>query len=98
MQFAAKTVFDSLFAMPTLLATLCSCYVQDVFACANFNRYAKSGVDYYFVQQDGSKFKVLFKYNPYIYVAAEEGLEREVESVLRRKVCFCQVLFRRDYE
>lgn len=36
-----------------------------------------SGVDYYFIQQDGSKFKVLFKSNPYFYVVAEEGYERE---------------------
>jgi hypothetical protein len=35
--------------------------------------------------QDGSKFKVLFTYAPYFYVAVEPGLEREVESVLRRK-------------
>eukprot|EP00960_Hanusia_phi_P004316 125836-Hanusia_phi.AAC.4 len=44
-----------------------------------------SGVDYYFIQQDGSKFKVLFKYNPYFYIATEPGFEREIESVLRRK-------------
>lgn len=44
-----------------------------------------SGVDYYFVMQDGSKFKVLFTYAPYFYVAVEPGMEREVESVLRRK-------------
>ncbi len=43
-------------------------------------------MDYYFIQQDGTKFKCLFKYAPYFYVIAEEGLEREVESVLRRKV------------
>ena len=29
--------------------------------------------------------QVLFKYAPYFYVSVEEGLEREVESVLRRK-------------
>jgi len=28
---------------------------------------------------------VLFKFDPYFYVVAEEGHEREVESVLRRK-------------
>ena len=44
-----------------------------------------SAVDYYFVQQDGSKFKVMYKYQPYFYVVAEADTEREVESVLRRK-------------
>lgn len=29
--------------------------------------------------------QVLFKYMPYFYISVEKGMEREVESVLRRK-------------
>ena len=53
-----------------------------------------SGVEYYFIQQDGSKFKALLKYNPFFYVITESGTEREVESVLRRKVSDKPLLMR----
>ena len=33
------------------------------------------------LSQDGSKFKVLFKFSPYFYVVAEEGHEREVRTL-----------------
>jgi DNA polymerase epsilon subunit 1 len=29
--------------------------------------------------------QVLFKYMPYFYISVEKGMDREVESVLRRK-------------
>ena len=29
--------------------------------------------------------QVLFKYMPYFYISVEHGMDREVESVLRRK-------------
>ena len=74
--------------------------------------YGGTGVEYYFIQQDGHKFKALLKYAsmfircyeiitlgtddkpidcryaPYFYVITENGSEREVESVLRRKVLY----------
>ncbi|KAJ1486879.1 hypothetical protein T484DRAFT_1788275, partial [Baffinella frigidus] len=37
-----------------------------------------SGVDYYFIQQDGSKFKVLFKSSPYNMAALLDGSKFKV--------------------
>ncbi|XP_077864309.1 DNA polymerase epsilon catalytic subunit A-like [Saccoglossus kowalevskii] len=44
-----------------------------------------SAVDYYFIQDDGSKFKVSLPYKPYFYVATKKNTEREVSAFLTRK-------------
>ncbi|XP_038229566.1 DNA polymerase epsilon catalytic subunit A isoform X2 [Dermochelys coriacea] len=44
-----------------------------------------SCVDYYFVQEDGSRFKVALSYKPYFYIATRKGCEREVSSFLSKK-------------
>ncbi|XP_065594891.1 DNA polymerase epsilon catalytic subunit A [Cyrtonyx montezumae] len=49
------------------------------------DRRAVSAVDYYFIQDDGSRFKVALPYRPYFYVATQQGCEREVSSFLAKK-------------
>ncbi|XP_025029434.1 DNA polymerase epsilon catalytic subunit A-like [Python bivittatus] len=44
-----------------------------------------SAVDYYFIQEDGSRFKVALPYRPYFYIAAQKGSDREVSSFLSKK-------------
>ncbi|XP_062890220.1 DNA polymerase epsilon catalytic subunit A isoform X2 [Mobula hypostoma] len=44
-----------------------------------------SVVDYYFVEEDGSRFKVALPFQPYFYVATKKGCEREVSSFLSKK-------------
>ncbi|XP_075753979.1 DNA polymerase epsilon catalytic subunit A isoform X1 [Pelodiscus sinensis] len=44
-----------------------------------------SCVDYYFIQDDGSRFKVALPYKPYFYIATRKGCEREVSSFLSKK-------------
>ncbi|XP_043925704.1 DNA polymerase epsilon catalytic subunit A [Protopterus annectens] len=44
-----------------------------------------SAVDYYFIQEDGSRFKVGLPYKPYFYIASKKGCEREVVSFLSKK-------------
>uniref|UniRef100_T1J6P1 DNA polymerase epsilon catalytic subunit n=1 Tax=Strigamia maritima TaxID=126957 RepID=T1J6P1_STRMM len=49
------------------------------------NKRLISVVDYYFVEEDGGRFKVSFPYSPYFYVVAAKGFEQEVTSFLVRK-------------
>nr|CAD1820134.1 unnamed protein product [Ananas comosus var. bracteatus] len=44
-----------------------------------------SCVDLYFVSQDGSTFKVKYKFRPYFYAASKDNTELEVEAYLRRR-------------
>uniref|UniRef100_A0A670JRN3 DNA polymerase epsilon catalytic subunit n=1 Tax=Podarcis muralis TaxID=64176 RepID=A0A670JRN3_PODMU len=44
-----------------------------------------SAVDYYFIQEDGSRFKVALPYRPYFYIATQKGCDREVSSFLSKK-------------
>uniref|UniRef100_A0A6I8NLR9 DNA polymerase epsilon catalytic subunit n=1 Tax=Ornithorhynchus anatinus TaxID=9258 RepID=A0A6I8NLR9_ORNAN len=44
-----------------------------------------SSVDYYFIQEDGSRFKAVLPYKPYFYIATKKGCEREVSSFLSKK-------------
>ncbi|XP_020776588.1 DNA polymerase epsilon catalytic subunit A [Boleophthalmus pectinirostris] len=44
-----------------------------------------SAVDYYFIQEDGSRFKVALPFKPYFYVATKKNCEREVISYLSKK-------------
>jgi DNA polymerase epsilon subunit 1 len=45
----------------------------------------KSAVDYYFIQDDASMFKVTISYQPYFLVGCRNGTEGIVEDWLRRK-------------
>ncbi|KAM9259918.1 LOW QUALITY PROTEIN: DNA polymerase epsilon catalytic subunit A [Cariama cristata] len=49
------------------------------------DRRSVSAVDYYFIQEDGSRFKVALPYKPYFYIATQKGCEREVSSFLSKK-------------
>ncbi|XP_054717403.1 DNA polymerase epsilon catalytic subunit A-like [Uloborus diversus] len=44
-----------------------------------------SAVDFYFVEDDGSRFKATLPYKPYFYVSTVRGAEPEVASYLSRK-------------
>lgn len=44
-----------------------------------------SAVDYYFIQDDGNRFKVALPFKPYFYVATKKNCEREVLSYLSKK-------------
>ncbi|KAM9360448.1 DNA polymerase epsilon catalytic subunit A [Symphorus nematophorus] len=44
-----------------------------------------SAVDYYFIQEDGNRFKVALPYKPYFYIATKKNCEREVISYLSKK-------------
>uniref|UniRef100_A0A3B5JX93 DNA polymerase epsilon catalytic subunit n=1 Tax=Takifugu rubripes TaxID=31033 RepID=A0A3B5JX93_TAKRU len=44
-----------------------------------------SAVDYYFIQEDGSRFKVALPFKPYFYIATKKNCEREVSSYVSKK-------------
>ena len=44
-----------------------------------------SAVDYYFIEEDGSRFKLTVPYKPYFYLGTRRNTEREVASYLNRK-------------
>ncbi|KAM9811154.1 DNA polymerase epsilon catalytic subunit A [Neosynchiropus ocellatus] len=44
-----------------------------------------SAVDYYFIQEDGNRFKVALPFKPYFYIATKKNCEREVTSYLSKK-------------
>lgn len=44
-----------------------------------------SCVDYYFIQEDGNRFKVALPFKPYFYIATKKNCEREVISFLSKK-------------
>ncbi|KAJ3294019.1 DNA polymerase epsilon catalytic subunit [Borealophlyctis nickersoniae] len=45
----------------------------------------KSGVDVYFLEEDGGMFKSTILYDPYFYVICKDGTEADVEEYLRRR-------------
>ncbi len=45
----------------------------------------RAGVDYYFLEDDGSTFKATVEYDPYFLIAVRKGKEAEVEEWCRRK-------------
>jgi len=44
-----------------------------------------SAVDYYFIQEDGSRFKASVPYKPYFYVLPKTGCFQEVLAYLSKK-------------
>nr|XP_009858713.1 DNA polymerase epsilon catalytic subunit A-like [Ciona intestinalis] len=53
--------------------------------CLDENKRMVSAVDYYFLQDDGKRFKVTLPYNPYFYLAVKKGTEQETLSYLKKK-------------
>uniref|UniRef100_H2YP33 DNA polymerase epsilon catalytic subunit n=1 Tax=Ciona savignyi TaxID=51511 RepID=H2YP33_CIOSA len=53
--------------------------------CLDEDKRLISAVDYYFVQDDGKRFKVSLPYHPYFYLAVKKGSEQEVTSHLKKK-------------
>ncbi|ESO90687.1 hypothetical protein LOTGIDRAFT_217825 [Lottia gigantea] len=49
------------------------------------NKRLISAVDYYFLQEDGGRFKATLPFKPYFYVITKKDCEREVASFLTRK-------------
>ncbi|KAI9311051.1 hypothetical protein BX666DRAFT_2032324 [Dichotomocladium elegans] len=45
----------------------------------------RAGVDYYFLEEDGSTFKVTLTHSPYFYIGCKSGTEAEVEEYLHRR-------------
>ncbi|EGV61700.1 DNA polymerase epsilon catalytic subunit [Yamadazyma tenuis] len=43
-----------------------------------------SGVDYYFLDQEGGSFKVTYQFDPYFFLSVRVGSESEVEEMLKR--------------
>ncbi|BFZ25729.1 hypothetical protein BsWGS_28768 [Bradybaena similaris] len=51
----------------------------------NADKRLVSAVDFYFLQEDGGRFKATLPFKPYFYVASKPDCEREVASYLSRK-------------
>ncbi|GLB41021.1 putative DUF1744-domain-containing protein [Lyophyllum shimeji] len=45
----------------------------------------KSGVDFYFIQDDGGMFKCTVQYEPYFYIGCKSGTETMIEEWLNKK-------------
>ncbi|KAF5381777.1 hypothetical protein D9615_005436 [Tricholomella constricta] len=45
----------------------------------------KSGVDFYFIQDDGGMFKCTLQYEPYFYIGCKSGTETIIEEWLNKK-------------
>ncbi|KAL1924531.1 uncharacterized protein VTP21DRAFT_4185 [Calcarisporiella thermophila] len=45
----------------------------------------RAGVDYYFLEEDGSAFKCTLIYSPYFLIACRQGTENDVEEYLRKR-------------
>ena len=45
-----------------------------------------SAVDYFFIQEDGARFKVTMPYQPYFYIRTKTGTEKDVSTYLSRKL------------
>ncbi|KAG6831555.1 hypothetical protein H0H92_009474 [Tricholoma furcatifolium] len=45
----------------------------------------KSGVDFYFIQDDGGMFKCTLQYEPYFYIGCKSGTETNIEEWLNKK-------------
>ena len=50
------------------------------------NKCLISAVDFYFVEEDGSRFKATLPFQPYFYIMTRPDTERDVSSFLSRKL------------
>lgn len=44
-----------------------------------------SAVDYYFIQEDGNRFKVSVPFSPYFYILTKKELTQEVSAFISKK-------------
>ncbi|XP_011498886.1 PREDICTED: DNA polymerase epsilon catalytic subunit A, partial [Ceratosolen solmsi marchali] len=44
-----------------------------------------TGVDYYFLEEDGTRFKISLPYYPYFYILCQDGTNQEVITFLQKK-------------
>lgn len=44
-----------------------------------------SGVDYYFLEEDCTRFKISYPYNPYFYILCKKDTYEEVSTGLNKK-------------
>ena len=49
------------------------------------NKCLVSAVDFYFIAEDGSRFKATLSFPPYFYILTRRDTERDVSSFLSRK-------------
>ena len=49
------------------------------------NKCLVSAVDFYFIEEDGSRFKATLPFPPYFYLLTRRDTERDVSSFLSRK-------------
>ena len=50
------------------------------------NKSLISAVDFYFIEEDGGRFKAALPYQPYFYILTKRDTERDVSSFLSRKL------------
>lgn len=50
-----------------------------------------SGVDYYFLDEEGGSFKVTYQYDPYFFITSSANTESEVEETLKKFLESCNV-------
>lgn len=50
-----------------------------------------SGVDYYFLDEEGGSFKVTYQHDPYFFLTIHSGFESEVEETLKRFLESCNM-------
>ena len=70
----------TLFFPPSLLLSFSQADLLD-----DSNRLV-SAVDFYFIEEDGSRFKATLPYQPYFYIATKKDAEREVSAFLSKKL------------
>eukprot|EP01135_Chromosphaera_perkinsii_P002657 Nk52_evm25s226 gene=Nk52_evmTU25s226 len=51
----------------------------------NVVKSVKAAVEYYFIEEDGSRFKTVIAYEPYFYISVKEEKSIEVEQYLQQK-------------
>ncbi|CAG5130838.1 unnamed protein product, partial [Candidula unifasciata] len=61
-----------------------------------------SAVDFYFLQEDGGRFKATLPFKPYFYVASKQDCDREVASYLSRrfsgKIAKIETVYKEDLD
>lgn len=50
-----------------------------------------SGVDYYFIDEEGGTFKSTMQFDPYFFLLVVSGRESEVEETLRKQLELCSI-------
>lgn len=59
------------------------CFQADIM---DENKCLVSAVDFYFIEEDGGRFKATLPYQPYFYILTKTDTERDVSSYLSRRL------------